>query len=221
MGYTLTYCDRFDQDYFDEANRGGYVYRMTTTDNELKVYEIMPGRDVMLAESEEAAYDYVRTLPGRNYPNLVTHYENVVEIMDDDLREELHTAEDWTSEEQFFRAYLKAHKERFGADLCYHDNPLLCACDEDEDTPMDKEAKPANNVRPYKTYHGALRRSAYVTTDPEALQVEGGWVAKGEMYVDVEGRRWQSYYDKDGEVEVIETAPWTYEVRRLMGDGED
>ena len=41
----------------------------------------------------------------------------VVNLMDDELREELHSSKEWKSEQQFIDAYCKAHKKRFGTDF--------------------------------------------------------------------------------------------------------
>jgi Anti-CRISPR protein AcrIC5 len=44
-------------------------------------------------------------------------HEAVVALMDDDLREELHSSQEWKSDQQFVDAYCKAHKKRFGTDF--------------------------------------------------------------------------------------------------------
>ena len=44
-------------------------------------------------------------------------YEAAVNLMDDDLREELHSELAPCSNQEFFNAYAKAHKERFGEDF--------------------------------------------------------------------------------------------------------
>jgi len=41
----------------------------------------------------------------------------VIELMDDDLREELHSAQEWASEQTFVDAYCTAHAARFGAEF--------------------------------------------------------------------------------------------------------
>jgi hypothetical protein len=38
-------------------------------------------------------------------------------LMDDELREELHSSKDWASEQEFFDAYVAAHAAKFGEDF--------------------------------------------------------------------------------------------------------
>jgi len=78
----------------------------------LGIYRTSQG-DWIVAESEDAA----QAAAGQTPVTYCGDYEYAVNLMDDDLREDLHTAEDWTSEEQFFRAYLKAHADRFGEEF--------------------------------------------------------------------------------------------------------
>ena len=42
------------------------------------------------------------------------NYEAAVNMMDDELREELHAEMAPCTEQEFFTAYAKAHEERFG-----------------------------------------------------------------------------------------------------------
>lgn len=42
------------------------------------------------------------------------NYDVAVELMDDDIREELHAELSPCSEQEFFTAYEKAHEEKFG-----------------------------------------------------------------------------------------------------------
>ena len=42
------------------------------------------------------------------------NYEAAVELMDDELREELHTDLSPCTEQEFFTAYEKAHAEKYG-----------------------------------------------------------------------------------------------------------
>ena len=44
-------------------------------------------------------------------------YNVAVEMMDDELREELHAEMSPCTEEDFLAEYMKAHKEKFGADF--------------------------------------------------------------------------------------------------------
>jgi hypothetical protein len=41
----------------------------------------------------------------------------VANLMDDEIRELLHAARDWTSEQAFFNAYVEAHLEKYGEDF--------------------------------------------------------------------------------------------------------
>lgn len=47
------------------------------------------------------------------YSQLI-HYDVAVNMMDDDLREELHFELAPCTEQEFFEAYAKAHQEKFG-----------------------------------------------------------------------------------------------------------
>ena len=45
------------------------------------------------------------------------NFSAVVALMDDDLREELHEKLSPCSDQEFFEAYAKAHKEKFNEDF--------------------------------------------------------------------------------------------------------
>lgn len=49
-----------------------------------------------------------------NINGAVVDYEAAVNLMDDDIREELHNSQEWQSEQEFFTAYEKAHAEKYG-----------------------------------------------------------------------------------------------------------
>lgn len=38
-------------------------------------------------------------------------------LMDDEIREELHSAQDWQSDQEFLDAYVSAHMERYGEEF--------------------------------------------------------------------------------------------------------
>lgn len=40
-----------------------------------------------------------------------------INLMDDEIREKLHSARDWKSEQEFFDAYVKAHAETYCKDF--------------------------------------------------------------------------------------------------------
>lgn len=44
-------------------------------------------------------------------------YNAAVEMMDDEIREELHAEMSPCTDEDFLTAYMEAHKEKFGADF--------------------------------------------------------------------------------------------------------
>ena len=44
-------------------------------------------------------------------------YEQAVELMDDDIREELHAELSPCTDEEFLVAYIKAHREKYGEDF--------------------------------------------------------------------------------------------------------
>jgi len=41
-------------------------------------------------------------------------YDAAVELMNDDLRETLHSSQEWAGDQEFFDAYLAAHETRYG-----------------------------------------------------------------------------------------------------------
>ena len=52
-------------------------------------------------------------------------WENVLELMDDDIREELHCKIAPCTEEEFLTEYCKKHFEKFGDTfIAEHDNPI-------------------------------------------------------------------------------------------------
>jgi hypothetical protein len=53
------------------------------------------------------------SLEVKNINGRTLFYDAAVELMDDDLREELHNTQNWGSEQEFFTAYEYAHMEKF------------------------------------------------------------------------------------------------------------
>lgn len=45
------------------------------------------------------------------------NYQQAVELMDDEIREQMHMEKEWASEEEFLREYEKRHAEKFGAEF--------------------------------------------------------------------------------------------------------
>lgn len=43
-----------------------------------------------------------------------------VNLMDDEIREELHSAQDWQSDQDFTDAYILAHDARFGEEFIFN-----------------------------------------------------------------------------------------------------
>lgn len=50
----------------------------------------------------------------QNTNGTVVDFQAAVNLMDDEIREELHNSQDWNSEQDFFEAYEKAHAEKYG-----------------------------------------------------------------------------------------------------------
>lgn len=44
----------------------------------------------------------------------VLDFDAAVNLMDDEIREQLHNSQEWKSNQDFFSAYEKAHKQKFG-----------------------------------------------------------------------------------------------------------
>lgn len=44
-------------------------------------------------------------------------FEYAVELMDDEIREALHVSQDWASDQEFYDAYIKAHKKKYNEDF--------------------------------------------------------------------------------------------------------
>ena len=44
-------------------------------------------------------------------------FDAAVNLMDDEIREELSSAQDWESDQQFFDAYVSAHAQKFSSDF--------------------------------------------------------------------------------------------------------
>ena len=40
-----------------------------------------------------------------------------INLMDDEIREKLHSARDWESKQEFFDAYVKLHAEKYGEEF--------------------------------------------------------------------------------------------------------
>ena len=45
-------------------------------------------------------------------------YNAAVELMDDEIREELHNSGDYDTDEAFLEAYMDAHEAKYGAAFC-------------------------------------------------------------------------------------------------------
>lgn len=97
-GWTSTF-DRFETE--EEAVEHGKAAVKYKRDDVLAVdYEVF-----------EATSGAVYVL---NKDSFAIEYDAAVELMDDDLREELHRELSPCSEQDFFDAYADAHKKRFG-----------------------------------------------------------------------------------------------------------
>lgn len=51
------------------------------------------------------------------YNNHEYDFDAAVNLMDDDIREALHSRREWASDQDFFDAYVAAHAEKFGEDF--------------------------------------------------------------------------------------------------------
>lgn len=67
--------------------------------------------DVMVEELERQANQYVEDEDGH-----LVYYAAAVELMDDDLREQLHMELAPCTNQGFYDAYVKAHAERFNGE---------------------------------------------------------------------------------------------------------
>jgi hypothetical protein len=45
-------------------------------------------------------------------------YNAAVELMDDEIREELHSSGEYDTEEAFLEAYMEAHEAKYGIPFC-------------------------------------------------------------------------------------------------------
>ena len=45
-------------------------------------------------------------------------YNAAVELMDDEIREELHNSGDYDTDEAFLEAYMEAHEVKYGISFC-------------------------------------------------------------------------------------------------------
>lgn len=70
----------------------------------------------MLAEEDDEVWDLLAEASNavENKSGTWLVYDNVVYMMDDDLREELHIKLSPCTAQEFFTAYEEAHEERFG-----------------------------------------------------------------------------------------------------------
>lgn len=83
---------------------GSWMRRQATVSmRDLRVHVLEQEKETKMAAIE------VRNLNGK-----WINYNAAVNLMDDDLREEMHYAADWESEQSFFTAYELLHLERFG-----------------------------------------------------------------------------------------------------------
>lgn len=47
----------------------------------------------------------------------MTYYKQAVELMDDEIREEMHRERDWDTDEEFLREYERRHLEKYGTEF--------------------------------------------------------------------------------------------------------
>jgi len=45
-------------------------------------------------------------------------YNAAVELMDDEIREDLHSSGDYDTDEAFLEAYMEAHEAKYGISFC-------------------------------------------------------------------------------------------------------
>ena len=67
--------------------------------------------DVMAEELEKQADQYVEDEDGH-----LVYYDAAVELMDDDLREQLHREMAPCTNQEFYDAYVKAHAEKYNGE---------------------------------------------------------------------------------------------------------
>ena len=87
-------------------------WRASDRDEFKKEYDLTDWEaDVMAEELEKLANQYVEDEDGH-----MIDYDAAVEMMDDDLREELHRKMAPCSNQAFYDAYVKAHAEKFNGE---------------------------------------------------------------------------------------------------------
>jgi hypothetical protein len=87
-------------------------WRASDRDEFKKEYDLTDWEaDVMAEELEKLADQYVQDENGR-----YIDFEAAVEMMDDDLREELHREMAPCTNQDFYDAYVKAHAEKFNGE---------------------------------------------------------------------------------------------------------
>lgn len=93
-------------DLFDEG------WRATDREELQKRYDLTDWEaDVMAEALEKLANQYVQDEDGR-----MVDYDAAVEMMDDDLREELHRGMAPCTNQEFYAAYVKAHAAKYNGE---------------------------------------------------------------------------------------------------------
>lgn len=84
---------------------------MTNEERKQIAYEIAYDADVIVEELAKQAAQYVQDENGR-----MINYDAAVELMDDDLREQLHREIAPCTNQEFYNAYVKAHAAKFNGE---------------------------------------------------------------------------------------------------------
>lgn len=75
--------------------------------------EMLEAADNKQALIKQALREYGRS----NTMIDMKYYKQAVELMDDEIREEMHRERDWETEEEFLREYERRHLEKYGTEF--------------------------------------------------------------------------------------------------------
>lgn len=84
----------------------------TRTDADLiAALDVAPAKQTLIKQALRAYIERSNTMIDMKY------YKQAVELMDDEIREEMHRERDWETDEEFLREYERRHLEKYGTEF--------------------------------------------------------------------------------------------------------
>lgn len=101
------------QSRYDAANtiRMNLKLNRRTDADLIAALDAAPAKQTLIKRALRAYIERSNTMIDMKY------YKQAVELMDDEIREEMHRERDWDTEEEFLREYERRHLKKYGTEF--------------------------------------------------------------------------------------------------------